>query len=276
MSKISINEFFGPTIQGEGRYTGTPSVFVRLNGCNLRCAFKGSICDTPYTSHCPEKAKVYDTEELARRVVNLIEKIGGDCENSHIVITGGEPLLQQEELIDLLVALRDDEDCYNMVTIETNGTIIPDESFRPFGIFWSVSPKLSTSCCFDGTEVPEKMREMHKNCRINLEALSSIVMSGDDYQLKFVYSGPESVTEIKEIIESIKKNVRASLQKDYAKDIIELRLSQIDQRVMLMPEGTTNEQLSQSAPGTVQACIENGWIFCDRAHIRIWGDKRAV
>lgn len=276
MSKISINEFFGPTIQGEGRYTGTPSVFVRLNGCNLRCAFKDSICDTPYTSHYHEKAMVYDTKELAHVVVEYIEKIGGDCENSHIVITGGEPLLQQEELIDMLVVLRDDEDCYNMVTIETNGTIAPSEDFRPFGIFWSVSPKLSTSCCFDGTNVPENLREQHRNLRINLDALASIVMSGDDYQLKFVYSGPESVTEIKDIIEGVKKLVHESLQKNYAKDIIELRLGQIDQRVMLMPEGTTNEQLSGSATGAVQACIENGWIFCDRAHIRIWGDKRAV
>lgn len=275
MSKISINEIFGPTIQGEGRYTGTPSVFVRLNGCNLRCAFKGSICDTPYTSHCPEKAIMYDAGELAEAIVERIDQIGGHCDNSHIVITGGEPLLQQDELNDLLYELRGEQDCYNMVTIETNGTIVPDINLDYGDIFWSVSPKLSTSCCFEGLRVPEKLQEQHKKLRINLDALATIVMSGADYQLKFVYSGPESVVEIKEIIQGIKDTINACKSK-YAQDIYQHRIDEIERHIMLMPEGTTNEQLTATAPGAVQACIENGWVFCDREHIRIWGDKRAV
>lgn len=274
MSKIAINEIFGPTIQGEGKYTGTPSVFVRTNGCNLRCAFKGSLCDTPYTSHCPEKSNMMDTELLATKVGGLLEKIGGDSDNAHIVITGGEPMLQQEALLDFLEALHD-SGCYNKVTIETNGSIPPFEDFSNYDVFWSVSPKLSTSCCFEGTNVPEAMQEQHKAHRINTSALASIAMSGDDYQLKFVYSGPETIDEIKEILGNIRKEVIA-LQGPWARDIIEYRLDDIDRHIMLMPEGTTNEQLSATAPGAVQACIENGWVFCDRAHIRIWGDKRAV
>ena len=43
------------SIQGEGKWTGSPSFFVRVSGCNLRCCFKGSICDTPYSSYNPEK-----------------------------------------------------------------------------------------------------------------------------------------------------------------------------------------------------------------------------
>lgn len=282
MSKIAVNEIFGPTIQGEGRYTGTPSVFVRLNGCNLRCCFgrpgskePSSICDTPYTSHCAEKSKMYEAGELAQEIVGRIERIGGHCDNSHIVITGGEPLLQQEALLDVLEALRDECDCFNQVTIETNGSIPPFEDFKEYGVFWSVSPKLSNSCCFEGTDVSEAMQEQHRKSRINVSALAHIVMSGDDYQLKFVYSGPETVAEILTLINIVKKEI-TDMQGPWVQDIVKLRLDSIDQHIMLMPEGMTNEQLSMTAPGAVQACIENGWVFCDRVHIRIWGDKRAV
>ena len=282
MSKIAINEVFGPTIQGEGHFTGTPSVFVRLNGCNLRCCFArpgskepSSICDTPYTSHCPEKPTMYDTDELAKAIVERIDCIGGHCENSHIIITGGEPMLQQEAILDLLNTLHDEHDCFNQVTIETNGSISPYKDFNSEEIFWSVSPKLSNSCNFEGTDVPKAMREQHRKSRINISALASIVMSGQDYQLKFVYSGPETVAEIQALIGDIKEEI-TNLQSPWAQDIIQHRLNEIDRHIMLMPEGTTNEQLTKTAPGAVRACIEQGWIFCDRAHIRIWGDKRAV
>lgn len=273
-NKLSINEIFGPTIQGEGRYIGVPSVFVRLNSCNLRCCFLGSICDTPYTSHCPEKSTMMDVASLVGEIGNRLDCIGGHPDNSHVVFTGGEPMLQQEVLLEVIERLRED-DCYNQVTIETNGTIVPLDDLKENGIFWSVSPKLSSSCHFEGTDVPEAMREQHRKTRINLDALASIVMSGDDYQLKFVYSGPETVMEVVDLIDRVKTRI-TEVGGPWAQDIIKYRLESIDQHVMLMPEGTTNEQLSKTAPGAVQACIEQGWVFCDRAHIRIWGDKRAV
>ena len=71
------------SIQGEGRLTGTESVFVRASGCNLRCTF----CDTPHTSWRPEG------DDLS--VKQILAEIGSyDCE--HIVITGGEPMLFAE------------------------------------------------------------------------------------------------------------------------------------------------------------------------------------
>lgn len=272
---IAINEIFGPTIQGEGKYTGVPSVFVRTNGCNLHCAFKGSICDTPYTSWHPEKLAPKSTKEVAEDIAARLEKIGGfNGHNSHIVITGGEPLLQQKAIIDLIECLNRDCDVYNDITIETNGSIIPDDNLLDEPIFWSVSPKLSTSCCFEDKDIPEAMTMAHKRSRINIEALATIVATGD-YQLKFVYSGPESVEEIKSLIKEISEYIQNNLGV-YRGHAWEFSVGEIHNHVMLMPEGTTNEQLSATAPGAVQACIENGWKFCDRAHIRIWGDKRGV
>lgn len=275
--KIAINEVFGPTIQGEGKYAGTPSVFIRANGCNLRCCFAGgSRCDTPYTSHCPERSEMWDTEELANKVGKLVDQIGGDPENSHIVITGGEPMLQQEAILDLLGLFHEDN-MYNQVTIETNGTIDPDSAFFRYGVFWSISPKLSSSCCFEGSGVPEAMQEQHIKSRINIPALAAIICSGDDYQLKFVYSDEESVTEIKELLSKIREYAATEMSKsDLPNHDITWRLQNIEQHVMLMPEGTTVEQLNKTTQPAVQACIENGWIFSDRTHIRVWGDKRAV
>lgn len=275
--KVAINEVFGPTIQGEGRYAGTPSVFIRTNGCNLRCCFAGgSKCDTPYTSHCPEKSKMCDTDVLAQEIGVLIDRIGGDPENSHIVITGGEPMLQQEGILELLEMFHENE-MFNQVTIETNGTIEPSSDFYRYGIFWSISPKLSNSCCFEGTDVPETLQFQHIKTHINIPALAALVCSGDDYQFKFVYSDEHVVDEIKTLLARIREYATTEMSKsNLSSHDNEWRLRDMDQHVMLMPEGMTVEQLNKTTPGAVQACIENGWIFSDRTHIRVWNDKRGV
>src|SRR5262245_59949869 len=92
------------SIQGEGKLTGTESVFVRVSGCNLRCWF----CDTPYTSWAPEGDDL-SLDEIARQVA------GWQCR--HVVVTGGEPMLFSE-LIPLTRMLSE-AGCH--LTIETAG-----------------------------------------------------------------------------------------------------------------------------------------------------------
>lgn len=114
---MRVNEIFC-SIQGEGFFTGTPSVFIRLSGCNLRCEF----CDT---NHEPYKDLSED------EIMQEIEKYAGI---RHIVITGGEPMLQLT--LSLLNRLHN---AGKFVQIETNGTI-PFNSY--LSIDWiTCSPK---------------------------------------------------------------------------------------------------------------------------------------
>ncbi len=107
------------SIQGEGAFSGTPAVFVRLAGCNLSCDF----CDTDYS------LKFFGSVE---DVVTRVQELGGDC--PMVILTGGEPLAQRETL-DLVEALRASG---KRVHIESNGTIYTE---LPEDVWFTVSPK---------------------------------------------------------------------------------------------------------------------------------------
>jgi len=107
------------SVQGEGAWTGTPAVFVRLAGCNLACTF----CDTDYALRFIASVA---------EIVAQVREIGGDC--PMVVLTGGEPLAQAETPA-LIAALRADG---RRVHIETNGTI--DVALPP-DVWLTVSPK---------------------------------------------------------------------------------------------------------------------------------------
>ena len=115
---LALAEIFY-SIQGEGTWTGTPAVFVRLAGCNLACNF----CDTDYS------AKFFAS---SADVVRMVRDAGGDC--PMVVLTGGEPLAQTEARA-LIDALRADG---RRVHIESNGTIFEP---LPADVWLCVSPK---------------------------------------------------------------------------------------------------------------------------------------
>lgn len=116
---MRVNEIFY-SLQGEGRWTGTPAVFVRFSGCNLRCDF----CDTEH-----EEGTEMSEEQIVEEVCQYPA--------AHIVITGGEPLLQlTPSLVDKL-----HEKC-KFIQIETNGTLVPEDKDLLSQIDWvTCSPK---------------------------------------------------------------------------------------------------------------------------------------
>ncbi len=114
---MDVSEIFY-SVQGEGVNAGLPSVFLRLAVCNLQCSW----CDTKYTWDWKQYDYNKEVHKMnAEQIKEQILKYG--CR--HIVITGGEPMLQQEELAGLLVSLKK---VGFEAEIETNGTILPNDS----------------------------------------------------------------------------------------------------------------------------------------------------
>jgi organic radical activating enzyme len=119
---LKIVEMFS-SVQGEGPLVGTPSTFIRLAGCNLRCHW----CDSKY-SWKEEDAKELTAKEIYTFMVQEA--------NEHIVVTGGEPLIHQEALNDLFELMGSFH-----VTVETNGTIKPEGVIAQMTDLFVVSPK---------------------------------------------------------------------------------------------------------------------------------------
>lgn len=133
-SSLLVSEVFGPTWQGEGPSLGRRTGFLRLGQCNLDCAW----CDTPYTWDWSR----YDKEtELSRRsIADLVAEIAA-LDVPMLVISGGEPLMQQQGVAELLAALPSTL----RVEIETNGTIAPHADIIDRVDQFNVSPKLANS-----------------------------------------------------------------------------------------------------------------------------------
>ena len=120
---LKINEIFY-SIQGEGVFAGTPMVFIRFSGCNLRCSF----CDTKHESFISMKE-----EEILEFIEKLIPPLPLS-RPERVCLTGGEPFIQNFlELADLLVGAN------FQIHIETNGMLYTP---KPWWLTWiSVSPK---------------------------------------------------------------------------------------------------------------------------------------
>ncbi len=175
------------SIQGEGRLTGVPSVFVRVSGCNLRCRW----CDTKYASWEPEG------EELS--VGSALDAVRAHS-SSHCVVTGGEPMVARD-LPELAAALRAEG---VHVTIETAATL------EPSGIacdLASLSPKLSHSTPLPG-EIGEGWRARHEAARLRPRVIDAWLRDYD-CQLKFVVKNPRDLDEIDALLDSLKVPVPA-------------------------------------------------------------------
>ncbi len=230
---IRIAEIFH-SIQGEGKLAGTPSVFVRVSGCNLRCWF----CDTRYASWEPE-GKSLDWREI------LAEATSYDCE--HIVLTGGEPTLFDDvgELTERLSELQ------KHITIETAGTIYRDWKCD----LWSISPKLANSTPTSGIAPGSRWIQLHEERRHQPQVVERL-MQNSEYQLKFVVG---SLEETEEVLAYLKR------LRGWSKD-----------SVLMMPQGTTSEELKPYEAWLPDWCATQGFHYCDRQHIHWFGNTRGT
>lgn len=165
------------SIQGEGKLAGVPSWFVRVSGCNLRCAW----CDTPYASWRPE---------TGTRAVDDLVKEGAASGVRHAVITGGEPMIFPQ-----IGALTRELGAAGMhTTIETAGTV-----YRPVHAnLMSISPKLASST--PAPDVAGAWSARHESTRINIPALQALLDAFPERQLKFVVTGAADIEEIESLL----------------------------------------------------------------------------
>ncbi len=168
---MNISEIYASR-QGEGLLTGTPSSFVRVAGCNLRCWF----CDTPYASWNPEGED--------RSVEEVVEAVQSHT-LEHVVITGGEPMLFAE-LIPLTQQLHR---LGKHITIETAGTLLLPVACD----LMSISPKLANSD--PSPEQAGKWRQRHQRDRFRPDVLLQL-LSQYFCQLKFVVESPADLADI--------------------------------------------------------------------------------
>lgn len=236
------------TIQGEGVSAGVPAVFVRSSLCNLHCVW----CDTDHTWNFEGTPWKHEKDALPGYAKHRKEDVMMECSPDEIaarvldfpcaraVLTGGEPLLQEADFLALIGAIRGRRPDY-LFEVETNGSRIPSPAFHDAVDQFNVSPKLANS-------------GMDARLRLNPDALAFFAASPKAW-FKFVVAEPDDLIEIRAL-----------------RDAHGIPLS----RILLMPEGRNADELDRSARWLADLCRDEGFRFCDRLHIRLWGDKRGV
>jgi 7-carboxy-7-deazaguanine synthase len=226
---LRLSEVFD-SLQGEGVNMGKPCRFVRLALCNLHCHY----CDTKYTWDF--KQFDYEKEVREESVQALADQLRR-APAGHVVITGGEPLLQQRALAKVLERVPTEL----FLEVETNGTRVPLPELLSRIDQWNVSPKLA------GAGDPE-------SARIRPEALTALRDTGRAY-LKLV--------------------VRSEGERDEAEQLRE-RFGFTRERTLLMPEATTPEQLEARSPQVAAWSQALNVRFSSRLHVALWGGRRGT
>lgn len=278
--------FYSP--QGEGEYTGVPTVWVRFFLCNLQCDGFGQPDPTdPSTYELPYKdfdlsgiTRVEDlpvfergcdssyswskkfkklmkkgtAKEIADKIRELmvsdlnpegafLNPFSG--QRAHLAFTGGEPMMQQDAILDILECLKVNGDLVHQVTIETNGTQKLSERFKKYDgyeeIFMSVSPKL-----------------FHVSGESNKKAICPDILG--EYarwfngQLKFVLSPcPRAWEELLVVLGDIREEGN-------------------EWPVWIMPVGATDAGQAVSAGDVAKKALTYGFNISARAHIQLFGN----
>ena len=243
------------SIQGEGKYLGTPSLFFRFGGCNMKCEGFGCVetsadgveilgCDTVYAV---DKKHFGKTWEQVLHVEKLIEIYNSYTLpiKADIVFTGGEPLIYADD--DIFVAFIEFlQGKGHRVTFETNGAInVNFEKYRAYQkCTFALSVKLSNS----GENISK---------RINQEAIQNIATYSQDSFFKFTVDK-----------DSLKNNLHVEISEviKYAPSI----------SVYCMPRGGSRAELEDQSGDVIEYCKTKGFVYSDRLHIRLWDQNKGV
>jgi 7-carboxy-7-deazaguanine synthase len=200
------------------------------------CNLRCWFCDTPYTSWRPE-GRDMSTDEIVAQVE--------EWDSRHVVVTGGEPMLFAE-LIPLCERLRR---IGRHITVETAGTL-----YLPVACdLMSISPKFASSA--PPAKAESRWHRRHERERHRPEVIRRLITEYE-YQVKFVVDTPADLDEVNRYMEEFPK-----LSRD---------------RVLLMPQGADQEQLTARSEWLRPYCENEGLIFCPRKQIEWFGPVRGT
>lgn len=305
--KYRYSEIFGRTIQGEGQYTGIPTIWLRFFGCNFECkGFGQENLDDPSTWVLPYKdfdvSSVKSVEELpvweygcdssyswaakykhlvhndtAEDIVKKLMEVNSNEFNpsglfkhpksgqeTHLAFTGGEPMLQQKAMVDILENFYAIGNMPTNITVESNGSkpisnelfdfiserlymsdefggYVPDDRGR-VEWFWSVSPKLRAS--------GEKW-----NNAIKPEVIARYQSASRFGQLKYVVDGSDETWD------------------EVARATALYREAGVEWPVWIMPVGATMEEQESIQAKITEQAVDRGYNVAMRAHCFIFGNS---
>jgi 7-carboxy-7-deazaguanine synthase len=203
------------------------------------CNLRCAWCDTPYASWKPEGRP--------RTVAALVAEVQSHASARHVVLTGGEPMIAKD-IRTLAAELR--RLGYH-VTIETAATVAPDGIACDLA---SLSPKLLNSAP-DGKE-HAAWRRKHEATRWQPEVVRAW-LEAYDYQLKFVVAQPADVDELEGMLATLRREIPRH-------------------KVLLMPEGTSVEQIRRRAGWLDALCKARGYRYAHRLHLELYGNRRGT
>lgn len=277
MSKIKVAELFY-SLQGEGQYLGTPSIFLRVFGCNFQCAGfsmpRGQLskerlavdpnlysnydslplvhtgCDS-YASwdvRFKHLSPMLEVSAIVDRIQELLPN-GEFSEDKHLILTGGEPLLGwQKSYIDLLKEIEKRQMNLTHITFETNGTqpirqdLAEYLSENNYLTTFSISSKLPSSGeSWDDAIKPEVINEYMEKTWSSQGYFKWVVSNQDDY-------------------EDVKRAVKA-----YEQVINDYKMP-----VYLMPAGGTTMHYNDNEKWVADLAMQNGWRYTPRLQVQLW------
>ena len=281
--KIKVSEIFY-SLQGEGRFVGVPSVFLRTYGCNFTCSGFGckpgekstgaddvaevvhmfnnfldlplveTGCDSYASWHPAFKhlSPTFTTEDLVGRMLALTpnnlwtQNNGNDV---HLVITGGEPLLGWQRAYSELLEHPGMADLKN-ITFETNGTQELHADFSDYLIKWAKQMP-GREVTFSVSAKLSASGETWDDA-IKPEIVASYQTYGHTY-LKFVVETEDHVNEAVRAVDAFRAGGFTGV-------------------VYLMPQGGLQGSYEQNLRSIADICVERGFNLSPRLHCSIWGN----
>ncbi len=251
---IYLVEYFY-SIQGEGKYVGTPSFFYRFGGCNMKCEGFGckeiaadgtevTGCDTVYAVNKEHFLNNWIPVNKAQELLNILS-LYDLPEAVDIVLTGGEPLIyaNDEIFVQFLEALVAKG---HQITFETNGSL--DVDFEKYPVYkeciFALSVKLSNS----GEPLSKRLRG---------DVIYNLASNAKDAFFKFSIDKESIDIALEDEIETV-------------------TIHSPNTKVYCMPVAGSKKELEKNTEPLIEFCKAKGYNFSDRLHIRIWDANKGV